>query len=185
MKARMKLVAAISLAALAAACADRTLAPTPIETGASPSVLAAKGGGSNTYTLRFSGDITSGSLGPVALNPNNPWRGISIGNATLTLPVSTDLAGCGSDGTNWGGNAGIWTGDLVIQQRGDFTHLGFQVSVGGSITLNLAVNDPGTSSASGGQFFLKFVNAKAYVGATSPDPAADPCVTFTVTATPQ
>ena len=181
--------AAIFLLAVAAGCGYRALAPTPVGAGASASLspLGATASSSTTlYKLTFTGDIQSGPLGPIALNPNNPWRGVSIGNATLTLPVSTDLAGCGLDRTNWGGDAGIWMGGLVIQQRGDFTHLGFQVSVNGSVTLNLAVNDPSaTSSASGVQFFLKFFNAKAYLGASSPDPAADPCVTFTVTATPQ
>ena len=181
--------AAIAAAALAVGCTGRTLAPTPVvETSASGSALLATASSSKTlYFLTFSGDIQSGPLGPIALNPNNPWVGLNLNSATLTLP-SGELHGSGCPGvgtTNWGGNVGPWTGDLDIRQKGNLTHLGFQVSVAGSITLNLAINHNATSSTSGGKFLLTFTNARAYLGASSPDPAADPCVTFTVTATPQ
>jgi hypothetical protein len=51
--------------------------------------------------------------------------------------------------------------------------------------VNVAVNHATTSSASGDVFVLSFTNATALVGANSPDPLADPCVSFSITATPQ
>lgn len=178
------LALAVAVAATSVACERSATAPTPVASGAVPAAAGAEAKAPRPlYFLSFSGDITSGSLGPVALNSADPWRGISLKGVTLTLPNTVDLAGCSDDGSSWRSNAGDWTGDLVIQDRGNFTHLGF-LSAGGAL-LNLAVNHDADSSKSGTSFLLTFTNAKALVGLGSPDPAADPCVTLTITAKPQ
>lgn len=198
---KLTAISALLAAAFALGCGDQPIKTGPTPLAQSPSSLAVQAATSKTqtavsktlYNITFTGDITSGPLGPIALNTTNPWGSVRLDSATLTLPVAVDLSGtaCGRpDPTNWGGNAGTWTAPLVVKKgsNGNFTHLGFQgpVVVGStSYILNLAVNSNATSSTSGGAFILQFTNALAQLGASSPDPAADPCVTFVITATPR
>ena len=177
-------------------CSEPTTNPTDLNSdsaAAPPSSLgattpsAAKGGGLAPYDLSFAGDITDEM--PVQLNPNTPFKGFKLNNAVLALPSGETGAGCPqSSSAGWGGNVGTWTGTLTIKQGTSSSTLQFFATSPSypskELKLQITTNQKEATDGSG-VITLAFPCVKALVGLpTSPDPAADPWVTFTITATP-
>jgi len=183
------------VALLAVSCSESTSSPTDLnsDSAAAPSSSlgatapsAAKSGGLASYDLSFAADITAEMA--VRLNPNTPFKGFKLNNAVLTLPSGGTGVGClQSSSAGWDGNAGTWTGTLTIKQGTSSSTLQFFATSPSypskELKLQITTNQKETTVA--GVITLAFPCVKALVGLpTSPDPGADPWVTFTITATP-
>src|SRR3990172_2310581 len=169
-------------------CSEPTTNPTDLNSdsaAAPPSSLgattpsAAKGGGLAPYDLSFTGNIAAEM--PVQLNPNTPFKGFKLNNAVLILPAGETGAGCPPSSAGWGGNTGTWTGTLTIKQGTSSSTLQYfstsPTYPSNELKLQITTNQKETTET--GVIKLAFPCVRALVGLpTSPDPAADPWVTF-------
>jgi hypothetical protein len=206
------LLSSALLAAAVTACAGE---PTAVVLTPGSAPLAAKGGGSGsvTRTITMADDIAPltnahGSAVTAAVNASAPFKNLTLAGVTVTLNAPTgDPAKCRQPGstrtydeTSFGGNAGTWTGELVIWQGKTTALSNFKFSgtrssptTGAPETVQFTSNDNDAAQTTSpdGTTILTFTSAPLGFGGQSTHFDVDPgglpvlrCVRLTVAAAP-
>jgi hypothetical protein len=138
------------------------------------------------HTLQFSTDITSEPIPNVMLDPNSPLTNVAHSTTPITLPDVLELLGCGAEGGNWTPYAGNWTGYLALTGDGSTATLNFTAYAADGTPFWLSVDGAATTQKVGTATVLTFTDVTAMAKLDQePLVIIFPCVTFSITATPQ
>lgn len=182
---RRTLAASLLLAVALTGC---ELQPTaPVE---APEASLARGKKNSTsrvaHTVLFQGDVLSAPMPDVMLYPDAPLSNLVIPTASLTLPVTPDLIGCGPVGGNWAPFEGNWTGYLVLTSDKSKATMNFVTSNAEGTTVWMSVEGAATTRTVGATTTLTFTDVTAVIKKDEyPLVIIFPCASFSIAATRQ
>lgn len=138
------------------------------------------------HRVAFAGDLQSGPIADVPLDPAAPLGNVSIPVAPLYLPELLDLLGCGADGTSWGPYAGRWTGHLVMTGGARSATINFTAYADDGTPFWMSVEGATRTETVGTTTTTTFRDVKAMAKMDRhPLEVVFPCTSFQVSATRQ